>query len=299
MCGHQFAGVRLRREQRELAAQHGRGHQGRQTARVLAGRAILAAAEPLERVVHVREMLAVAHGADDEMRQRAREVEPVLALFGIGDALRTLDDVRGVLPGREVEREQHVGVVGVGRAQRAGDRAAHQVLAHDEVGELARGGAQASLDDLVGDQDLRDDAASAAEDAVDGGRLLVGAEVARDRAVLEPDAPRQDALHEGVRGARDHVVPGCVAGPVGEAHEEQVADDLGVRLDEAGVPAAGRDHLGQLVEALLHEPRAVLGDHCAVGDEQHRSGHAFVDDDGSDAALDLARDRGAATDRRP
>src|SRR5699024_11315814 len=71
----------------------------------------------------------------DQMRQSRREVQSLGSVLRIGDALGALDDVRRVLPGGQVEGEQHVRIVGVGRAQGPGDGRADEVLAYDERSE--------------------------------------------------------------------------------------------------------------------------------------------------------------------
>lgn len=175
----------------------------------------------------------------------------------------------------------------VRRTEGAGDRRSDEVLAHDEFDNLLRARAQATIDDLVGQDDLGDDIASASEDPVDRGGLLVRAVVARHRAVVEAQLPGQDGVHERIRGLGDHVVPRGVVGAEGEADEEQVPDDLGVDLDEPAVAGPGLDDGFEFAGAVTDGLRGRLGADRGFGHEQHRPGHPLIDDDGADPTFDL------------
>ncbi|OEI67183.1 hypothetical protein Cus16_3190 [Curtobacterium sp. ER1/6] len=174
----------------------------------------------------------------------------------------------------------------VGGAQGSGDGRADQVLRDVELGDLLRRGSQTLLDDLARDDDLGDRVPTAPTDAVHRGGLLVRAEVARDADVPQPRLPREDRRQQLVRRLRHHVVPGRVARGEREAQEEQVADDLGVHLDELREAALPGD---ELLELVLPRQDAAGGDvrgGGAVGLHQDGAGHALVDDGRDDAALD-------------
>ena len=75
MRGHEFAGIRERGEEGEFAAEDGGGADDGEAAGVFAGVARFGAAEQLHVVLHERQVLPVADGADDDVRERAGEIE--------------------------------------------------------------------------------------------------------------------------------------------------------------------------------------------------------------------------------
>ncbi len=217
----------------------------------------------------------------------------------MGEALGALDDVGGVLAGGQVERQQHVRVVRVRRAQAAGEHGADQVLADVQLHDRLGRGVQEPLDEPAGQHDLGDDVLAAAEDAVDGRGLLVRAVVAGDRAVPDAGHGRQDVVHQLVGGVGHHVVPGRVAGGQLEPHEQQVPGDLRVQVDQPREPAAARDDRGELVLPGLQVLPRGERDPGVVGLQQHGPGHPLVHERRPDPALDHRGQARAPADRRP
>ena len=127
-------------------------------------------------------------GRKTEAKTRVRPLR-----LDAGDAHRALDHVRGVLPGGDEERRQHVREVGVEAHGAGGDRA-QQVLAvlaprparAPSILSVRSSGSPTQLD-------LGVDALAAALLEVDRGRLLVDAVVARERDAGRRRSPARSA----------------------------------------------------------------------------------------------------------
>src|SRR5690348_15923864 len=89
---HEFAGIGLCRQQRQLSTQDCRCCDDGQPLSVAARLALGPAAQPGQVLVDEIQSLAVADTADDEVGQSAGEVQIAGAVFGEGDALRALHD---------------------------------------------------------------------------------------------------------------------------------------------------------------------------------------------------------------
>lgn len=75
MRGHEFAGVGEGGEEGEFAAEDGGGTDDGEAAGVLPRIARFGAAEEFHVVLHKRQVLPVADGADDDVGQRAGEIQ--------------------------------------------------------------------------------------------------------------------------------------------------------------------------------------------------------------------------------
>ncbi len=120
------------------------------------GGPLFAASELSEVVGDEVQVFTVAYGADDQVGNGAGEVQIAVAVLGVCYALGACDDVGGVLAGGEVEGQQHVGVVRVGRSDGTGLQGADEVLADVERGDRCRAGVQVLFDEVAGNHDLGD-----------------------------------------------------------------------------------------------------------------------------------------------
>ena len=213
--------------------------------------------------------------------------------------LRAFDDIRSVLTGSEVKAQQHIGVVRITAAQRTGHDGADEVLAFVELSQALGSCAQTLADNRLRNDGLGDHVLTAAQNAIDCGSLLIGTEVARDRAIAQLWHLFHQVGHQTLRRQRGHVVARGVTGEEVKADKEKTRCDLEVNIYQLGKTRGGLHDLLQLVITRQDVVARNDGISCRVESENHRSGHLLTDESAGNATFDHAGDLRTATTRRP
>ena len=215
MAGGERAGDRQLARERERRADFGER----------AGFARAAQAENVEARRLTRQTGAAAHGADHQVRQRHRGVEPaVLHHLEARHADRRLRDARGILAARDVERGEAVRIVTVDA-----DTSAHHAAErrHAPVVDHRRGRrVQPLLDERRRQHHLGAHLLPPHQQKRLRRRLLVAGEVRLDvrRARLHRRFGA-DVLTDRVGRDRHHVLTGCVSRRVLEREIDVIALD--------------------------------------------------------------------------
>jgi hypothetical protein len=245
------------------------------------------------------EASTAADGSHFERGEAEAGIEAVVAGVHRGDGVGALDDLGGVLTGREKGRGDRVRGVGV-EAETRRLRAADEVLPGVPLRHRLGRGLQDVVEDGRREVDVGRHRPAAALDGVDGRGLLVGTEVAREGDQVGIGV-RLDEIGGLTCGDRGHVHPHGVLRVVGEPQEDVVADDVGDDPREFAVARGGFGRLAEVGLVVAHPRDDPLGG-GHVGDlEDGRAGHPGLGHagrraaglaDGAHAAVD-ARDQGA------